>query len=83
MPILREDAKDAAEIQQILAATITVLIKEGYKADAAVNAVMGQNLSTLVGQHTGLVSVQLQPPGTAAQPPPNGEKPALPAGKGS
>ncbi|SRR6266568_2282597 len=67
MPILREDAKDAAEIQQIQATTITTLIKEGYQPDAAITAVIGQNMSTLVGQHTGLVSVQLQPPATVAQ----------------
>lgn len=83
MPILREDAKDAAEIEQIKMSTITGYVKEGFTADSAVAAVNGQDVKLL--KHTGLVSVQLQPPGTAAVPPSNGIKPtpALPAGKGT
>jgi phage portal protein BeeE len=61
MPILREDAKDAAEIQQVNAATIGGLIKDGFTAESAVAAVRAQDFSLL--KHTGLVSVQLQPPG--------------------
>lgn len=62
MPILREDAKDAAEIENIKAITITKLVIEGFTPKSAIAAVMGQNMSLL--EHTGLVSVQLQPPGT-------------------
>jgi len=80
MPILREDAKDAAEIEQIKQATIVGYVKEGFTPDSSVAAVQGQNINLL--KHTGLVSVQLQPPGTATQPPADGAKPALPAGKG-
>lgn len=80
MPILREDAKDAAEITEIQARTITGLVKEGFTPDSATAAVIGQNMTLL--KHTGLVSVQLQPPGTTA-PPANGNRPALPAGKGT
>lgn len=71
MPILREDAKDAAEITEIQARTITGLVKDGFTAESSKAAVIGQNMNLLV--HSGLVSVQLQIPG--ATPPkvtPNG-----------
>jgi phage portal protein BeeE len=80
MPVLREDAKDAAEIVQIQAATIGGLVKEGFTWESSVAAVNGQDVSLL--KHTGLVSVQLQPPGATA-PAPNGKPPALPAAKES
>lgn len=66
MPLLREDAKDAAEIEQIKANTITQYVREGFTADSAIAAVIGQDANLL--KHTGLVSVQLQPPGTTTQP---------------
>jgi phage portal protein BeeE len=82
MPLLREDAKDAAEIQQIQATTITMLVREGFTAESATAAVIGQDMNLL--DHTGLVSVQLQPPGTVAPSAlPNGDRPALPVGKES
>jgi phage portal protein BeeE len=62
IPLLREDAKDAAEITEIQARTITGLVKEGFTADSAKAAVLGQNMALL--EHSGLISVQLQPPGT-------------------
>lgn len=61
MPLLREDAKDAAEIEQIKATTITLYVREGFTAKSAIAAVNGQDVNLL--QHTDLVSVQLQPPG--------------------
>jgi phage portal protein BeeE len=64
MPILREDAKDAADIVSVNAATIGNLVKEGFTPDSAVAAVMGQNMTLL--KHSGLLSVQLQPPGASA-----------------
>ncbi len=81
VPLLREDAKDAAEIMQIQATTIGGLVKEGFTPESSVAATKGQDVTLL--KHTGLVSVQLQPPGQAAQPAPNGKAPALPAPKGS
>jgi hypothetical protein len=69
MPILREDAKDAADISQIQAASITLLVRDGFTPDSAVAAVMAQDMSLLV--HSGLVSVQLWKPG--------GESPRVPA----
>ena len=75
MPILREDARDAADIEAVKATTITMYVKEGFTADSAVAAVRGQDVSLL--KHAGLVSVQLQPPGTPAP----GPAP-VPAGNG-
>lgn len=66
MPILREDAKDAAEIEDIKASTINKHITAGFTPDSAVAAVRGQDISLL--KHSGLVSVQLQPPGTQPKP---------------
>lgn len=65
MPILREDAKDAAEIAQTDANTIGQLVRDGFTADSAKAAVIGRDMSQLV--HTGLVSVQLQEPGSTPQ----------------
>lgn len=62
MPILREDAKDAAEITQTNATTIGQLVREGFTWESAKAAVIGQDMSLLV--HSGLVSVQLQVPGS-------------------
>jgi phage portal protein BeeE len=80
IPMLREDAKDAAEIVQIEAAAIGQLVKDGFTAESSKAAVKGRDVSLLV--HSGLVSVQLQPPGVAP-PAPNGKPSALPAPKES
>ncbi len=64
MPILREDAKDAAEIEETKQRTIVGYVKDGFTPESAVAAVQGQNVTLL--QHSGLVSVQLQPPGGPA-----------------
>ncbi len=72
MPILREDAKDAADIEAVKATTITAYVKEGFTPESAVAAVRGQDISLL--RHSGLTSVQLHPPGVA--PPPPGQVPA-------
>lgn len=74
---LREDAKDAAEITAIQAATINGLVKEGWEPKTAKAAVIAQNMDLL--EHTGMVSVQLQPPGTQAPAPDS----ATPATNGS
>jgi hypothetical protein len=65
IPALREDEKDAAEIQQSQAVTIRELINAGYEPDSVVKAVTAGDYNLLT--HTGLVSVQLQEPG-AQQP---------------
>jgi hypothetical protein len=59
---LREDQTDLAEINRIQANAIDSFIKSGFKPDAAVEAVLTRKLSVLKGAHTGLVSVQMQPP---------------------
>jgi hypothetical protein len=73
MPILREDAKDAADIEQVKQLTITGYVKEGFTPESAVAAVRGQDVSLL--RHTGMVSVQLHPPGET---PPAATVPAAP-----
>ncbi len=63
VPFLREDEKDAAEIQKTRAETIGSLITAGYTPGSVVAAVEANDLGLL--EHTGLFSVQLQEPGGA------------------
>lgn len=79
MPILREDAKDAADIEAVKASTITTYVKEGFTPESAVAAVQAQDIKLL--KHTGLVSVQLQKPGETA--PLNGNSTTKPAPVGN
>jgi hypothetical protein len=62
IPFLQEDQQDAAAIQQTQAITIRELINAGYRPDTVVKAVMAEDYGLL--EHTGLVSVQLQEPGS-------------------
>lgn len=62
VPLLREDAKEAAEIGEIQARTIRTLVDGGYTPDSAARAVLSGDYALL--QHTGLFSVQLQAPGS-------------------
>lgn len=64
-PFLLEDRKDAAEIEGRKASTIRQLIDAGFKPESVVSAVQAEDMSRL--QHSGLYSVQLQPPGTVAK----------------
>lgn len=59
---LQEDLKDAAEIQHQRAQTVRTLLDAGYEADTVVPAVDNDDFTLL--EHSGLFSVQLQPPGT-------------------
>jgi phage portal protein BeeE len=78
VPFMREDAGDLAAIQSQQAATIGSYIKDGFIPDTAVKAVMNNDPGLL--KHSGLVSVQLQPPGTNLSAPTgqpaNGQAPA-------
>jgi len=65
---LREDQGDEANIRQTQASTIETLIRAGYLPDAAVAFAGTGNGDVLVGQHSGLMSVQLIPPGTGVDP---------------
>ncbi|WP_255951551.1 phage portal protein [Streptomyces odontomachi] len=66
VPFLREDAKDAAEIQGVQSRTIRTLVDAGYTPESVMAAVTASDWTLLV--HTGLFSVQLQAPGTSAPP---------------
>jgi phage portal protein BeeE len=68
VPFLKDDAKDEAEIQSQQATTIASLVREGFAADAVIAAVTSGDLRSLVGTHSGLYSVQLQPAGSGAAP---------------
>lgn len=61
IPFLRTDVKDAAEIQHTYATTINALIDTGFEPASAIDAVTSSDMNRLI--HTGLLSVQLQPPG--------------------
>lgn len=66
---LKEDLKDTAEVQQLQASAAKSLIDSGFKPDAIIDALQANDLGRLVGQHTGLTSVQLVPPGTGGTAP--------------
>lgn len=68
---LREDIKDQADVQVQEALTINTLILGGFDPDAVVAAVIANDFKRLIGQHTGMTSVQLQMPlsGKPAAPP--------------
>jgi hypothetical protein len=67
---------DAANITNVQAATIANLVKEGFTADSAKAAVVAGDMTLL--KHTGLLSVQLQPPGATVSPS-NGSQPPVEA----
>ncbi len=69
---LREDEQDAANIADTRSRTIKTYVDAGFTPESSVAAVVNDDPTLLV--HTGLFSVQLQPPGTEQQPA------ALPAG---
>lgn len=62
VPFLREDEKDAAEIQGVRAATINTLITAGFEPESVIKAVEAGDNRLLA--HTGMFSVQLQKPST-------------------
>lgn len=66
IPFLHDDLRTEAEIRQIQAATIASLISAGYTPESVVTAVMSGDYTQL--KHTGLFSVQLQPPGELGEP---------------
>jgi phage portal protein BeeE len=61
---LRDDAKARADVAAAQASTISSYITSGFTPESAVEAADAEDPTLLV--HTGLVSVQLQPPGQAA-----------------
>lgn len=73
VPFLREDRKDAAEIQGIQSRTLRTLVDAGYTPKSVQRAVQAEDWALLV--HTGMFSVQLQRPGQGAA---DGGTPAAP-----
>lgn len=63
IPFLREDEKDAAEITQTRATTLATLVREGFTPESAAKFMQTSD-DFRVLEHTGLFSVQLQPPGS-------------------
>jgi phage portal protein BeeE len=63
---LRSDVTDQADILAKNAQAIVALVKEGFEPASVVDAVMSSDMSRLV--HSGLISVQLQPPGAPKDP---------------
>lgn len=59
---LQEDMKDRAEIQSVQAAAIRQLVDAGFEPESIKKAIGANDYSRLT--HTGLFSVQLQPPGS-------------------
>jgi hypothetical protein len=70
VPFMRDDASDVAAIQLQEAQTIAALVMQGFNPDSVVKAVANNDMSLL--KHSGLVSVQMHPPGAQ-----------LPAGAGA
>jgi phage portal protein BeeE len=60
IPALKDDIKDAAEVQTKHAQAIRQYVDAGFEPDSVVKAVSEGDLTLL--KHTGLYSVQLQPP---------------------
>jgi hypothetical protein len=63
IPFLREDEKDRAEIQAREVASIRQLIDGGFEPQSVTDSIQANDWSLL--RHTGLLSVQLQPPNTS------------------
>lgn len=63
---LREGEKERAEIASSKAAALESLVRSGWEPASAAAAMEHGDFSKMI--HTGLVSVQLQPPGTAPTP---------------
>lgn len=61
IPFLQADVKDQAEVMMSNMTTVTGYVKEGFTPASAIDVVDSGDITRLV--HTGLVSVQLQPPG--------------------
>ena len=66
VPFMREDAGDLAKIQVDQSQVISVLVQQGFEPDSVVKAVANNDWSLL--KHSGLVSVQLNPPGSGQVP---------------
>lgn len=66
IPFLQEDVKDAAEIQKVQTASIRQLVDAGFTPESVIDSITSGDFHRL--KHSGLMSVQLLPPGTTAKP---------------
>ena len=66
VPFLQEDQQDEANIRLTRSQTIRTLVDAGYDPDASAEYADTGDVNLLRGQHSGLFSVQLQPPGSEA-----------------
>ena len=66
VPFLQEDQQDEANIRLTRSQTIRTLVDAGYDPDASAQYADTGDVNLLRGQHSGLFSVQLQPPGSEA-----------------
>ena len=76
---LQDDMKDRAEIQHVNSQAMQVLYVAGFKPTTIVKAITANDLSLL--EHTGLPSIQVQPPqpnGPPAPPPTPAVPPVVP-----
>lgn len=78
IPALKDDIKDAAEVLALKTSAIRQLIDAGYEPDAVIDAINAGDIKRLAGAHSGLYSVQLQPPMPEGpeEPEPENEEPA-------
>ncbi len=82
VPFMREDASDLAGIQEREAATISALVNNGFTPESVIKAVKNNDWGALV--HSGMLSVQLQPPSSGQDPLPGfGTPAAVPASNGN
>jgi phage portal protein BeeE len=65
---LRQGETDAATTMQLNATTANTLIMAGYDPDAVIQAISSGDVSLLIGAHSGLTSVQMQPPKSGNDP---------------
>lgn len=82
IPALKDDIKDAAEVQALNAQAIRQYIDAGFDPDAVIDAVNAGDLPRLKGKHSGFYSVQLQPPMPNGPPEPEPNPPEGPADAG-
>jgi hypothetical protein len=74
IPALKDDIKSAAEVQSLQSAAIRTLTDGGYDPESVISAVTSGDLTRLT--HTGLLPVQLRPPGKEEPAPEPGAIPA-------
>jgi hypothetical protein len=78
IPFLQDDEMDEASVLLTKSTAARLLADAGFDPDTVVDAIESNDFAKLKGGHSGLFSVQLQPPGTA-----KGGSNGLPSGIGN